>query len=86
MIEPKMRILILAALLCLSACGKPSQETKETSNLNFKVEKLFTYEDCTVYRFIDDHYVYYTNCSSTTSFRNCGKACSIRDEVRTNHD
>jgi len=61
----------------------PEQSTHQGE---FKVEKLFTYEGCTVYRFNDDRTVYYTNCSgSTQSTYSCGKGCTHINNVTTDN-
>jgi len=65
--------IILGSMVCLTACQKPA-ESSATVGRDFKVEKLFTYEGCTVYRFLDDRRVYYTNCQGSTQ-SDCGKNC-----------
>jgi hypothetical protein len=76
--------VVLIALLC-AACNKVPEETSQTSNPNVKVEKLFTHDGCTVYRFYDggrDHY--FSKCENaktqTISEQSCGRGC-VRDEV-----
>ena len=54
-------------LLLLSGCEKPPQSMNSTTNPSVPVEKMFTHEGCTVYRFRDDgRLVYYTNCKGST--------------------
>ena len=65
--------IILGSVVWLTACQKPA-ESSATVGREFKVEKLFTHEGCTVYRFFDDRHVYYTNCQGSTQSR-CGKGC-----------
>jgi len=73
--------MMLAILLV--GCKKPPEESN--SRGEFKVEKLFTHEGCSVYRFYDDRTVYYTNCNGETAYRqSCGKNCSRDDNVTTN--
>ena len=60
-----MKRLLLIPLLLLG-CNKPP-ETTTTLNKNFKVDTLFTYEGCTVYRFWDGGSRYYVNCNESSS-------------------
>lgn len=57
----KKIIIISIALLALTACeSKQVEEVKASSNQSYPVEKLFTVDGITVYRFRDnDHYVYF---------------------------
>ena len=78
---------IFIALLC-AACEKVPEETSRTTNPNVGVEKLFSHDGCTVYRFEDggrSHY--FTKCidakSQAISQQSCGKSC-VRDEVISN--
>lgn len=65
-------------------CAKPAQESSATANADFRVDKLFTHEGCTAYRFHDaGEYVYYTVCDRgqiTSTIRqnqeSCGKNCT----------
>lgn len=70
-------ILAILALTLLSACGKPA-ETSTAVGKEFVVDKLFTHEGCTVYRFEDGgNKRYYTNCQGSTSWQeSCGKGCN----------
>lgn len=56
----KKIIIISIALLALTACeSKQVEEVKASSNQSYPVEKLFTVDGITVYRFRDnDRYVY----------------------------
>lgn len=58
----KKIIIISIALLALTACeSKQVEEVKASSNQSYPVEKLFTVDGITVYRFRDnDRYVYFT--------------------------
>lgn len=71
--------LILALILTLgvAACTKPAESTAR-AGVDFEVEKLFTYDGCTVYRFYDTGTArYFTNCpGQTTWHESCGKNCS----------
>jgi hypothetical protein len=44
---------LLVCLLALSACDKPSQEYRNSTNDNFQVELLFEVDGVRVYRFED---------------------------------
>jgi hypothetical protein len=71
------KILILAAILTLAGCSKPA-ETSTSVGREFVVDKLFTHEGCTVYRFNDGgNNRYFTNCQGSTSWtESCGKNCT----------
>lgn len=58
------RILLL---FCFCSCQGASEKT--TIANNYKVQRLFTVDGCTVYRFCDSGSVYFTNCKGTTSWR-----------------
>lgn len=69
-----MKHLIVAALatslLALAGCGKPAESSVRAGS-DFKVDKLFTVDGCTVYRFSDaGHWRYFTNCSGSTAYTN----------------
>lgn len=74
--------IILFAVL-LSACAKQA-ETSVVAGKDFTVETLFTHEGCTVYRFNDVTYKYFTNCQGSTSWmEHCGKNCTREVENTT---
>lgn len=66
-----MKISILLPLICcllLSACfikraARPISTIRPQNNQGYKVEYLFEYDGCKVYRFWDGHTVYFTNCN-----------------------
>lgn len=79
---------ILLAILCLSAisCAKKAEQSAAVGpEKMYRIEKLFTYEDCTIYRFNDvGRYIHYTNCKGqTNSTHSCGKNCTQTDNVNT---
>jgi hypothetical protein len=79
----EMKTLIaVAALIALSGCQKQAEATQSAGS-GFQVEKLFTVEGCSVYRFKDSlRYIYYTNCSgSTHTTESCGKGCVRQVDV-----
>lgn len=62
-----MNRLAIITLLALAGChGKPEEAT--TLSEDFTVERLFTHEGCTVYRFRDAGARYFTNCQGGTSW------------------
>jgi hypothetical protein len=79
-----MRYIITIAALSalLSACEKDPESTRNAGK-GFDVEKLFTVDNCTVYRFYDARTVYFTNCNGSTQWQEgCGKACT--EDVNVN--
>ena len=69
-------LIVSVVLLALTGCGKESESSVNVRG-DFVVEKLFTYEGCTMHRFVDQgNYKYYTNCGSTQWREACGKNCS----------
>lgn len=81
---------VLFAILAIG-CAKPAQESSATANAEFRVDKLFTHEGCTAYRFIDaGRYVYYTVCDrgdtlQTEYSESCGKNCTYSVSVPTSY-
>jgi hypothetical protein len=81
-----MKKLLLITALGLTACtNEPESAVKQGE---FKVERLFTNEGCTAYRFNDaGRYIYYTNCSGSTQSTHsnpCGKTtCTETNTVNT---
>lgn len=65
-------LCIAAAILVLGGCNKSAESTVAVGQ-GFKVEKLFTTDGCTVYRFYDNGYRYFTNCSGSTYGNTGGK-------------
>lgn len=69
-------LLAILAIAVLSGCSKPA-ETRTAVGREFVVDKLFTHEGCTVYRFYDGGTRYFTNCSGSTNWQeSCGKNCT----------
>ena len=75
-------LIIVAALIALSGCQKQAEATQSAGS-GFQVEKLFTVEGCSVYRFTDAlRPIYYTNCSGAThANESCGKGCTRQRDV-----
>ena len=69
-------LLAVLALTVFAGCSKPA-ETSTAVGVEFTVDKLFTHEGCTVYRFYDGGTRYFTNCQGSTSWtEQCGKGCT----------
>lgn len=81
--------IIVAALgLTLAGCGREAIETTKTDNQAISVDRLFTKDGCTVYRFSDaGRYRYFARCAGTASMatwdESCGKDCSHPVDVPT---
>lgn len=58
-----MRAVLLASALALACNGSP-ESVAQTANPDFRVERLFTHDGCTVYRFLDAGYRYFVRCDS----------------------
>jgi len=69
-------ILALAITLAIVGCSKPA-ETSTSVGRDFVVDKLFTHEGCSVYRFSDGGYNrYFTNCNGSANWNeSCGNNC-----------
>lgn len=85
------RLIILIMAIAASACTKQAMESSTPSgNSNFTVDKLFTQDGCTVYRFYDAGKRYFVKCTSgdaRTEWREqCGKNCSRPVEIPTGRD
>jgi hypothetical protein len=84
-----LKTLTIIALACaaLAGCTKAA-ETSSAAGLDFKVDRLFTHEGCTAYRFADEgRFRYYTRCdgaqAATTWSEYCGKNCTRSVDVPT---
>ena len=78
--------VILLSLLILSGCAKKSEHSENIGpEKAYQIERLFSYDGCTVYRFHDvGRTIHYTNCKgSTTETHECGKNCTETSEVST---
>lgn len=86
------KLIVAAVLFAIVAigCAKPAQESAATENPEFRVDKLFTHEGCTAYRFHDSgRHIYYTVCNrgevQTHYTENCGKNCTRSVDVPTSY-
>jgi hypothetical protein len=87
-----LAIIILTAA-ALAGCEEKPIATIETDNPAIKVNKLFTHDGCTVYRFIDSNYQYFVKCTApagqvitaqqTISRESCGKNCVRSVTIQT---
>lgn len=73
---------IIISLIAIVGCTKQAESTVAVG-LEFKVDKLFTVDGCTVYRFTDGGYNrYFTNCHGSASWNeSCGKNCTRTVEI-----
>lgn len=84
------KMLSICAVLLLAGCAKEPLSIERVDNNEFQLDKLFSHEGCTVYRFSDwGRYHYYTDCrgrTTSTYSTSCGKGCTSThyDEVETN--
>lgn len=75
----KFILVILAAAMFITGCDQRKQaETSTKAGTEFVVDKLFTVDNCTVYRFLDGGRLrYFTNCKGSTEWtESCGKNCT----------
>ena len=63
------RISMSVVALLLTGCMGEAEQT--TKIRDFKVDRLFTHDGCTVYRFSDNGFFrYFTNCTGSVSWSN----------------
>lgn len=72
--------LALALLAALAGCQKAA-ESSAAAGVEFRVDKLFTHDGCTVYRFYDGSTRYFAKCEGATTSHmewreSCGKNCT----------
>lgn len=78
-----LRLAALAAILALlSGCDNRQPESSLRASDSYRVDKLFTVDGCTLYRFLDrSHYRYFTNCSGSTNYTTSSGKISYPDGV-----
>lgn len=80
-------IAVAVAALFLFACARPAEHVSPSTNPNFPVERLFTHDGCTGFRFRDEgRYHYYVRCGNdiaTSQSVSCGKNCTQEEKVVT---
>lgn len=82
----KIGIVLLSLLVAITGCVKQSEYSEQVGpEKAYKIERLFTFEGCTIYRFNDSgRTIHYTNCKgSTLESHSCGKSCSEETQVNT---
>lgn len=62
-----MAFMVTLAALALTGCEKKAVEKTEHSG-DWEVEKLFTVDGCSVYRFYDGNWIYYSSCNGRTQY------------------
>jgi uncharacterized lipoprotein YehR (DUF1307 family) len=84
-----LKTILVASLLTvgLAGCSREPVNRQATDNSNIEVDRLFTKDGCTVYRFYDNRSVYFVKCnggdSQTQYSYSCGKNCITTDNVAT---
>lgn len=89
----KCATVLVAVVLALSGCTKQAEETTAAGVGEFQVDRLFTVDGCTVYRFEDaGRNRYFSRCSGSSSVtwqteEPCGKNCvsTVDHEVQTGY-
>lgn len=75
-------IFIAVAIAALSGCEKMA-ETSTQAGVEFKVDRLFTTDGCTVYRFSDaGRNRYFTNCHGSTEWQEQSGKTTYPDGVQ----
>lgn len=79
--------VLVAATLLLAGCTNDNDPVSRSStdNSQIPIDKMFTHEGCTIYRFDDaGHYHYWADCrGSVSSTQTCGRNCTHEDGVPT---
>lgn len=71
------KLFVPLSFLFIVGCTGAAQKTEYTENSDFKVDFLFEYDECKVYRFYDGRNRYFTNCKGSTQWsESCGKNCT----------
>lgn len=87
-----MRFAIGLTLLAVGCATAQPISTQTTNNNAVRVDRLFDYDGCTVYRFYDGDQPqsrYFVKCSTATSTvawqEPCGKGCVRDQDVSTSN-
>lgn len=73
---------IIAAMVALTGCEKASEVQVQSGEFN--VERLFTVDGCTAYRFRDSgRTIYYTNCQGSTNSEYKSGKNTKRETIQT---
>lgn len=81
------RLILIALLLAATGCQREAQESGRAGDV--QIEKLFTHDGCTAYRFYDGRTVHFVRCGArteTTWNRSCGKSCTRTESVTATED
>lgn len=83
-------LAVLALAAALAGCGQRTQqpESSAAAGTGYKVDKLFTHDGCTVYRFWDwSNTRYFVRCDTgqaeTMTSQSCGKGCTSSTQIPT---
>lgn len=77
-----LKYVLLA--LFVTGCNKDGTHvTPQNAVDDFEVKKLFTVDGCTVYRFTDGNYHYFTTCKGSVVSRQQQGKSSYSEEIRT---
>lgn len=78
----KRLVMLILIVLVVSGCDMQA-ETSTHAGIGARVDKLFTVDGCTVYRFEDAGMNrYFTNCHGSTEWtESCGKNCTTDQGV-----
>lgn len=80
----KKLLIVAAVVAALTWCEKAAETTKNVGE--FKVERLFTFEGCTAYRFSDaGNRIYYTNCKGQASWETGTHKSRTKHQVSTDN-
>lgn len=83
----KKYIIILTSVVVLLGCEKPA-ESSASAGVEFRIDRLFTHDGCTLYRFSDAGARYFASCDGAYSaevswHESCGNGCSRQMSVPT---
>lgn len=74
------RVFLMAAVIALVGCTKDPISTAGSDNPAVTIDKMFTHDGVTVYRFVDNgRAVYFSSPSSSLTYSHseaCGKGCT----------
>ncbi len=85
----KLLTCIISCIVVVGCSSKPAETTQHILGKEFTVEKLFTRDGCTVYRFMDGgiiviiHGCFGADHVSTQSTSSCGKSCTRHEVIET---
>lgn len=81
-------ILVVAGVVMLTGCEKAAEAEVITGAENdFRVDRLFTVDGCTAYRFYDHgRAIYYTDCKGMSVWTTSNGKTTTKHQVATNSD